>query len=1062
MISTPRIRRRLTAAVSFAIVGATMPLLSPGAPAVQAISPDVVISQVYGGGGNAGATFTNDFVELYNRGSSAVVVDDWSVQYASATGTGNFQPAPIAGTIQPGQRYLVQLAAGSGGTTPLPAPDASGSLALSGTAGKVIVARTPVTIGCNGGSAPCDADQSGLIVDLVGFGGANFAETTPTPALSNTTAAIRNDGGCADTDDNAADFSVAAPDPRNSSAPLTPCDGPPPADVAPSVSSVTPADGATDVSTNAAVTVTFSEPVAVAAEWFTFDCTVSGPVTGATTGGPTTYTIDPAADLAFDETCTLTVTATAVTDVDTDDPPDSMDVDATSSFSTISADPCSAEVTPIPAVQGDGPEAAITGTVTVRGVVVSDDEGPSPALRGFNLQDPVGDGNPATSDGIFVFNGANTDLVTLGDVATVTGRAVEFNGQTQIDQLASVTVCGTGTVAPTEVSLPAPDGAYFEQFEGMLVQMPQELSVSEHFQLGRFGEIVVSSGGRLQQPTNVVAPGPEATALQAANDLNRIVVDDNRTDQNPETIRLGRNGEPLSASNTLRGGDTVTGLVGVMSFSFDSYRIMPFNALGGGAPNFEGTNPRPDTAPDVGGTIQVAGFNVLNYFNSFNPGCQAGVGGPPTDCRGADDPDEFARQVPKIVEGIVGTEAEVIGISEIENDGYGVDSALADLVGALNDATAPGTYAFIDADAGTGQINSLGTDAIRNAMIYQPAAVTPVGQTAALNTVEFVNGGDPAPRNRPALAQAFRENSTGGVFTAVVNHLKSKGSACSAPDTGDGQANCNQVRVNAVNEMIAWLGSDPTGTGDTDHLLIGDLNAYAMEDPITTLEGAGYTNLVEQYGGPDAYTYVFGAQWGYLDHALSSSTMTAQITGTGAWAINADEPGVLDYNTNFKPANLIESLYAPDRYRSSDHDPVIVGLDLTAPVRTDVTAAGLFVSPRGAITAQPRRAGIGLFALQTTTGTDGTTTGQLAFGVLGARFNVTGNATTVEVDDATATVSGTATVNGRAGYTFVATARDARPDRFGLVIRDGGGTVVYDSGIQSIIGIVQFRTSDPG
>lgn len=1062
MISTPRIRRRLTAGVSFAIVGATMPLLSVATPVVQAISPDVVISQVYGGGGNAGATYTHDFVELYNRGSAAVVVDGWSVQYASATGTGNFAPATISGTIQPGQRYLVQLAAGNGGTTPLPAPDATGSLALSGTAGKAIVARTPTSIGCNGGSNPCTAEQAGLIVDLVGFGGANFSETAPTPPLSNTTAAIRDDGGCVDTDDNAADFTVAAPEPRNSAAPLTPCGGPPPADVAPSVSSVTPADDATSVSTNAAVTVTFSEPVTLGAEWFTLDCTATGPVAGTTTGGPTTYTVDPAADLAFDETCTLTILAEAVSDIDAEDPPDTMAADATSSFSTIAADPCSAEATPIPAVQGDGPAAAITGTVTVRGVVVSDDEGPSPALRGFNLQDPVGDGDPATSDGIFVFNGANTDLVSLGDVVTVTGRAVEFNGQTQIDQLASVVVCGTGTATPAEVTLPAPDATSFEQFEGMLVQMPQELSVSEHFQLGRFGEIVVSSGGRLPQPTNVVAPGPDAIALQAANDLNRIVVDDNRSDQNPETIRLGRNGEPLSASNTLRGGDTVTGLVGVMSFSFDFYRIMPFNALGGGAPNFEGTNPRPDTAPDVGGTIQVAGINVLNYFNTFNPGCQAGVGGPPTDCRGADSPEEFARQVPKTVEEILGTGAEVIGINEIENDGYGVDSAIAQLVGALNDATAPGTYAFIDADAGTGQINSLGTDAIKVGVIYQPAAVTPVGQTAVLNTVEFVNGGDPAPRSRPAIAQAFEQNGTGGVFTAVVNHLKSKGSACSVPDSGDGQANCNQVRLNAVNELIEWLDGDPTGTGDTDHLLVGDLNSYAMEDPITTLEAAGYTNLVEQYGGADAYSYVFGAQWGYLDHALGSSSMTAQVTGVEAWHVNADEPGVLDYNTNFKPANLIESLYAPDQYRSSDHDPVIVGLDLAAPLRTDVTAAGLFVSPRGAIKSEPRRAGVGLFALQTSTGTDDTTTGQLAFGVLGARFNVTGTVTTSEIDDATATISGTATVNGRGGHTFVATAQDGRPDRFGLVVREDAGTVVYDSGVQSIIGIVQFRTVSPG
>lgn len=1049
MISMSSTRRRVASLATLAVAATGVPLFAGVSPTALAVSPDLVISEVYGGGGNSGAVYTNDFIELFNRGPAPVDLTGYSVQYASATGTGNFAATPISGTLPPGGSYLVQGAAGATPAAPLPTPDATGTLNLSGTAGKVIVAASSTGIGCNGGSTPCSPAQQALIVDLVGYGNANFFETAPAPVLSNTTSAQRAGGGCADTDNNSTDFVAGSPAPLNSASPSTPCGGPP-VDAAPAVSSISPASGAASVAVDAAIAVTFSEPVTVAGDWLALSCTTSGPVTGTTTGGPTAYTFDPDAALANDETCTVTIGATAVTDNDVTDPPDTMEADFSSTFSTIAADPCSAPITPIPAIQGSGATTPIAGsTVTTRGVVVSDDEGPSPALRGFNLQDAAGDGDAATSDGIFVFNGANTDLVGLGDVVTVTGRAVEFGGQTQIDQLASVVVCGTGTAAPTDVTLPVSDLTFLERYEGMLVRMPQVLSVTEHFQIGRFGEIVVSSGGRLYTPTNVVAPGAPAIALQSENNRNRIVIDDNRSDQNPEVILLGRGGQPLSATNTLRIGDTVTSAIGVLSYAFNAYRLMPFNALGGGAPNFQPANARPATAPAVGGRIQVAGMNVLNYFNTFNPGCQAGVGGPPVDCRGAESPEEFARQIPKTVTAIVGTGAEVIGINEIENDGYGVDSAIAQLVGALNDATAPGTYAYIDADARTGQVNSLGTDAIKVAFIYQPGLVTPTGQTAALNTVEFVNGGDNAPRSRPALAQAFSENATGGVFTAVVNHLKSKGSPCTTPDAGDGQGNCNQVRLNSANRLIEWLATNPTGTGDTDYLLVGDLNSYAKEDPIVALENAGYTNLVARFEGEDAYSYVFGAQSGYLDHALGSASIVSQVTGVGEWHINADEPSVLDYNTNFKPANLITSLYAPDQYRSSDHDPAIVGLNLVGPTLYEVTANGGITSPAGSSVADPTASGPATFNLRVRMTGRSVTTGTFTFHFPAADLRVVGSAITAPiVTGSTATISGAAKVNGVRGSTFTVTAIDSRPDRFRLVVRNSGGTVTYDSGDQ--------------
>jgi hypothetical protein len=364
----------------------------------------------------------------------------------------------------------------------------------------------------------------------------------------------------------------------------------------------------------------------------------------------------------------------------------------------------------------------------------------------------------------------------------------------------------------------------------------------------------------------------------------------------------------------------------------NAFRLRPIGALGGGAPKFQPSNPRPATPPVVGGNARVGAMNLLNFFNTFGTtACSGGVGGAVMECRGADNQAEFDRQWPKTVAAITGLNADVVGIMEMENDGYGPTSAIQFLVDKLNAATAPGTYAFIDADAGSGQLNALGSDAIKVGMLYKPARVTPVGQTAVLNSVAFVNGGDSAPRNRPSLAQAFQLNSNGQRFVVDANHLKSKGSACDLPDQNDGQANCNAVRVNAANLLMSWLASNPTGTGEPDVLIVGDLNSYAMEDPIAAIRNAGYTNLLSQFLGQDAYSYLFDGEFGYLDHALGSPALTSEVSGVGEWHINADEPAALDYNTDFKTANLVSSLYAADQFRMSDHDPVLVGLNLDAP-----------------------------------------------------------------------------------------------------------------------------------
>lgn len=563
-------------------------------------------------------------------------------------------------------------------------------------------------------------------------------------------------------------------------------------------------------------------------------------------------------------------------------------------------------------VQGNGAASPIDGsTVTLQGIVVGDFQdgafGADGDLNGFFIQeeDAEVDADAMTSEGVFVYDGPSPAVnVAVGDKVTVNGEISEYNDLTEITA-SSVTIVSSGNPLPTAASanLPVASADSFERFEGMRVNFPQTLYVTEIYDLARYGEIVFSSGGRLNIPTNVTTPGAAATDLQEANDLNRILLDDGSTLQNPDPTPHG-----LSASNTIRGGYTVTGLSGVMTYSFDKYRIQPVDPV-----SFTASNPRPATPPNVGGTIKVASFNVLNYFTTLGAGTNCGPSGT-LGCRGATNPSEFNRQRDKIISAIVTMNADIVGLMEMENTT--ATSGLQDLVDGLNDATSPGTYAYLD----TGTI---GDDAIRVALIYKPGSVSPVGSHAILDDTFDPDFTD--DKNRPSLAQTFAQNSTGEKLTVVVNHLKSKGSGCGGGDddsTIGGQGNCNGTRTKAAAVLKDWLLTDPTNSGDTDFLLIGDFNAYAKEDPITTLEAAGYVNEAS------GYSYGFQGQWGTLDHALTSGTLHNQVTGAAKWHINADEPRALDYNEENKSAGQISSLYNADPYRASDHDPIIIGINL--------------------------------------------------------------------------------------------------------------------------------------
>src|ERR671936_359827 len=367
-----------------ALVVAVACLLGLARPA-GAVSSTIVVSQVYGGGGNSGATYKNDFIELYNRSAAPVSVNGWSVQYAATTGT-TWQRTAINGTIAAGGYYLVQEAAGAGGTVNLPTPDATGSIAMAAGAGKVVLMSNNTTI-TTGTVCPLTA------VDLVGYGsGTNCSETLPTATLSNTTAALRNGGGSVDTDNNSADFTVGAPNPRNSG------------DAAPAVSSTSPADGAANVALNSNITITFTEPVNVTGSWFSISCASSDGQTATVSGGPTTFTLDPDSDFVGSETCTVTVFAANVNDLDMSDPPDNMAANYVFSFGTV------APPVPIHDIQGASQISPKNGqnVSNVNGIVTAK------RSNGFYMQDPTEDSDPATSEGIFVFT-SSAPTVNVGD-----------------------------------------------------------------------------------------------------------------------------------------------------------------------------------------------------------------------------------------------------------------------------------------------------------------------------------------------------------------------------------------------------------------------------------------------------------------------------------------------------------------------------------------------------------------------------------------------------------------------------------------------------------------------
>lgn len=777
--------------------------------ASHASTNGVVISQVYGGGGNSGATLKNDFIELLNAGANPVSLNGWSVQYASATGT-SWQVTSLSNvTLQPGQYYLIQQAAGTGGTTALPTPDAIGTIAMSGTAGKVALVNTTTALTGTAATNPA-------VLDYVGYGtNANaFEGSAAAPAPSNTVAIARGATGCADTDKNSVDFSTAAPTPRNTATAQTSCSSTPP-------------------------------------------------------------------------------TATTA---------------------------------PIHQIQGNANLSPLVGqTVSTSGVVTKINN------NGFFMQDETGDGLAQTSDGIFVYTGT-APTVSLGQLVQLTGVVAEFNTGaasnsitaahtvTELTGISNLTVLASGrAVSPTVITLPATP-AELERVEGMLVTINTPLTASQNYFQGRYGQVTLSAGGRLEKPTNAHRPGSaDAVSMAQANAMRQILLDDGTSVQNPSPTPF------LAADNTLRAGDTIDSLTGVIDYGLStsdsagagSYKVHPTASV-----SFTRVNQRTSKPDAVGGNIRLASANLLNYFTTFGNGQTAsglsGQGcapsGTTSDCRGADSLAEFTRQRDKLLAELKAMNADVIGLMELQNN----SEAIANLVSGLNGLMGAGTYAAV-ADPSTG----VGTDAIKVGIIYKPAIVTPVGTS--------ISDADPSHK-RPSVAQTFAA-ANGEVFSVVVNHFKSKGcSGASGTDADqlDGQGCFNASRVAEAQAVRHFVSDLQTRSANNRVALLGDFNAYGMEDPVYEFTGHGYVNLAQRFSAFD-YSYVFDGEAGSLDHAIGTPELNAVVTGASAWHINADEPSIIDYNLEFKqPAcgTCGPDYFTAAPYRSSDHDPLLIGLSL--------------------------------------------------------------------------------------------------------------------------------------
>ncbi|MBL7939741.1 MAG: ExeM/NucH family extracellular endonuclease [Flavobacteriales bacterium] len=544
--------------------------------------------------------------------------------------------------------------------------------------------------------------------------------------------------------------------------------------------------------------------------------------------------------------------------------------------------------TPICAVQGAGTSSPYDGqTVTIQGIVTAVYTG-SGSLGGYFLEQPDCDADANTSNGIFVYD-PSPGGISIGQRVQVVGIVVEFNGVTEITPT-SATVTGSGTVAPTEITLPLASYPAWEHYEGMYLRFPATLTVADNQGWVEYGQLTLAPELSLTptqtiDPNDVVPSGTTSTgvsnvaavnAAYALIDRNYVVLDDGRTNTYPTPLPW------IGSDGTLRTGSTITDLRGVLHYSFGEYRMQPV----GPVPIVHAQRP---SVPAVEGTVRAASLNVLNYWTTLGEW-------------GAQTNGELTRQRTKLLAALQALDADVYALHELENN----DVAWADLLAALNAAVGAGTYACREE-------NAFGSGGTKSVIFYRTAALSPLGALDALNG---------SPFQRPHLSQAFVVNATGGRFLFSTAHMRSKlcdNATGNNQDQGDGQGCFNSNRREQATALVSHWADLRASTGIEAHLIMGDFNSYGEEDPLDILRASGLQHL----GSVEDHSYAYEGLFGALDHAWATSTLTGSITGAAVWNINSDEPEALDYADD----NL--SRYQPNAFRCSDHDPVLVGIDAT-------------------------------------------------------------------------------------------------------------------------------------
>ncbi|NUL49526.1 ExeM/NucH family extracellular endonuclease, partial [Cellulosimicrobium funkei] len=605
------------------------------------------------------------------------------------------------------------------------------------------------------------------------------------------------------------------------------------------------------------------------------------------------------------------------------------------------------ELTPIAEIQGTGSASEMVGTnVMTRGVVTAVYS--TGGFNGYYLQTAGSGGDedatPGASDAIFVYSTDTVGDVALGDHVQVIGEVSEYYTGTQL----TVDAGGmekldepAAAVKPTAVEFPAEE-ATKEAHEGMLIDPSgMEWTITDNYDVNAYGSLGLAPGtSPLDNPTSVAAPGEAAQAVMAENAEALIVLDDGasinfmRSPGNQNKLPYLDIDDPVRVGSAVTFTDPV-----ILDYRYEAWNFQPTqhltheNAEEVQPATFENTREAEATPEEVGGNVQLASFNVLNYFTTLGEefdDCEAyedHEGNPIAtdfcDPRGAYNEENFLRQQEKIVAAINGLDASVVALEEIENSaafGNDRDESLAALVAALNEAAGSEKWTYAESPA---EIPA-DEDVIRNAFIYQPAAVETVGESTILTDSDaFSNAREP-------LAQTFRAlGENGGIegteFVAITNHFKSKGSGSGAgnEDNGDGQGNSNADRVAQAEALVGFAEDQKSSEGTDRVFLMGDFNAYEKEDPIAVLEAAGYVSQGAKSEGE--YSYTFDAAVGSLDGIFASAAAEETVTGTDIWMINANESVALEYSRyNYTP----EQLYTADQWRSSDHNPILVGVQL--------------------------------------------------------------------------------------------------------------------------------------